>query len=104
MNRLEAQQASGEILVMGHVQQHIDWLHTQIVQLESDIDDHIDGHPELKQDAELMETIPGLGHVTIAKVLAYAGDVRRFTNGKAAAFVGITPKQRESGSSVKAAP
>lgn len=102
MNRLEAHQASGEVLVIGHVQQHIDWLNAQIVQIEKDIDDHIDGHPELKQDAELMATIPGLGHVTIAKLLAYAGDVRRFTNGKAlAAFVGITPKQRESGSSVK---
>ncbi|MDP8566922.1 IS110 family transposase [Methylophilus aquaticus] len=102
MNRLEAHQASGEVLVIGHVQQHIDWLNAQITQIEKDIDDHIDGHPELKQDAELMATIPGLGHVTIAKVLAYAGDVRRFTNGKAlAAYVGITPKQRESGSSVK---
>lgn len=102
MNRLEAHQASGEVLVIGHVQQHINWLNTQITQLERDIDDHINGHPELKQDADLMATIPGLGQITIAKVLAYAGDVRRFNNGKAlAAYVGITPKQQESGSSVK---
>ncbi|MDO8369510.1 MAG: IS110 family transposase, partial [Candidatus Nitrotoga sp.] len=37
-----------------------------------------------------------------AKVLAYAGDVRRFANAKAlAAFIGVTPRQRLSGSSVK---
>ena len=34
--------------------------------------------------------------------MAYAGDVRRFANAKAlAAFIGVTPRQRLSGSSVK---
>ena len=62
----------------------------------------INGHPDLKQDAALIASIPGLGDTTVAKVLAYAGDVRRFTNGRAlAAFIGVTPRQRESGSSVK---
>ena len=38
----------------------------------------------------------------MAKVLAYAGDVRRFAYAKAlAAFIGVTPRQRVSGSSVK---
>lgn len=38
----------------------------------------------------------------MAKVLAYAGDGRRFTSAKAlAAFIGICPRQRQSGSSVK---
>ena len=66
------------------------------------INDHIDGHLELKQDAELIASIPGIGEVTVAKALAYAGDVRRFTNAKAlAAFIGICPRKRQSGSSVK---
>ena len=35
-------------------------------------------------------------------MLAYAGDIRRFANGKAlAAFIGVSPRQRQSGSSVK---
>ena len=38
----------------------------------------------------------------MAKVLAYAGDVRRFANAKAlSAFMEICPRQRQSGSSVK---
>ncbi|MDD5395611.1 MAG: transposase [Thiothrix sp.] len=46
--------------------------------------------------------LPGIGDTTVAKVLAYAGDVRRFANAKAlAAFIGVTPRQRLSGSSVK---
>jgi len=101
-NRLEAHQASGETNIIPHVKSHLAWLNTQITALQKAIDDHIDGHPELKQDADLIASIPGLGDITVAKVLAYAGDVRRFANGKAlAAFIGVTPRQWESGSLVR---
>lgn len=101
-NRLEAHQASGQVQLVKAVQVHLDWLDRQIAELERDINDHIDRHPELKRDAELLRSIPGLGDTTVAKVLAYAGDVRRFASAKAlAAFIGVTPRQRLSGSSVK---
>ena len=101
-NRLEAHHASGETTVLANVKSHIAWLDKQIAKLQRDINDHIDGHPELKQDAALMASIPGIGEITVAKVLAYAGDLRRFANAKAlAAFIGICPRQRQSGSSVK---
>ena len=102
LNRIEAHQASGQVALVNAVQQHIDWLAVQIKQLESDINDHIDRHPDLKRDAQLLHSIPGVGENTVAKVLAYAGDVRRFANAKAlAAFIGVTPRQRLSGTSVK---
>jgi transposase len=101
-NRREAHRASGEVSVLPNVESHMAWLDEQIAQLQRAIDDHIDGHPELKQDAGLIASIPGVGEATVAKVLAYAGDVRRFANGKAlAAFIGICPHQRQSGSSVR---
>ncbi|NDP49436.1 MAG: IS110 family transposase [Sulfuriferula multivorans] len=101
-NRLEAHHASGETTVLPNVKSHIAWLDEQIAQLQRTISDHIDGHPELKQDAELIASIPGIGDTTVAKVLAYAGNVRRFANAKAlAAFIGICPRQRQSGSSVR---
>ncbi|MEJ1958065.1 MAG: IS110 family transposase [Nitrosomonadales bacterium] len=101
-NRLEAHTATGQAFLMESVQTHLDWLVQQIRALERDIDDHINRYPELKRDAELLHSIPGIGNTTVAKVLAYAGDVRRFANAKAlAAFIGVTPRQRLSGSSVK---
>lgn len=102
VDRLEAHHASGETTVLPNVKSHIAWLDEQIAKLQGEINDHIDGHPELKQDAELIASIPGIGEATVAKVLAYAGDVRRFANAKAlSAFIGICPRQRQSGSSVK---
>ena len=84
------------------VQIHLDWLSKQIKELERNINDHIDRHPDLKRDAELLGSIPGIGDTTVAKVLAYAGNIRRFTNAKAlAAFIGVTPRQRLSGSSIR---
>lgn len=102
MNRKEAMEASGQADVVAHVQVHLDWLECEIAKLERDIDDHINRHPELKVDAALIDSIPGIGRTTTAKVLAYAGDIRRFDSAKAlAAFIGVSPRQRQSGSSVK---
>lgn len=101
-NRQEAHEASGQTALVASVQIHLDWLQQQITLLEKDIDEHIDRHPGLKRDAELMLSIPGIGDATVAKVLAYLGDVRRFDSAKAlAAFIGVTPRQKQSGSSVR---
>lgn len=51
---------------------------------------------------ELITSIPGLGNTTAAKVLAYLGEVHRFKSANAlAAFIGVTPKLKESASSAR---
>lgn len=101
-NRLEALEQSEPGSVENMVREHISWLEQQIARVESDIDDHIDQNPNLKQDAELIRSIPGIGSKTVARILAYVGDVRRFKSAKSlAAYVGVTPRQRESGSSIR---
>nr|WP_157360071.1 IS110 family transposase [Caldimonas brevitalea] len=99
-NRLEALDNNAGL--RQSIDDHIQWLKRCMVDLQRQIDDHIDGHADLREDAALMQSIPGLGPVTVAKVLAYLGDVRRFGNAKAlAAFLGVTPRQRQSGTSIK---
>ena len=101
LNRLEALDQGSTTSVRYMVKDHVDWLNTQIKKIQSDIDDHIDGSPELKHDAELMESIPGIGKRASSQFLAYIGDVRRFKNAKAlAAFIGVTPRQKQSGTSL----
>jgi transposase len=99
-NRLEA--AMNQAGMRASIQSHMQWLQINIKDLERQIDDHIDKHPGLREDVELITSIPGLGNITAARVLAYLGDVRRFKNGKAlAAFIGVTPRLKLSGSSVR---
>ena len=101
-NRLEAHHINDEPALMVSVKNHLAWLAQEIAVLERKIDDHIDHHPDLKKDAELLRSTPGLGETTVAKILSYAGNSRRFASAKAlAAFAGLTPRQRLSGSSIK---
>ena len=99
---MEAHTVSGVEDVAKHVNEHISWLDSEIRKLEKEIDDHTDRHPDLKRDAELLGSIPGIGATTVARLLGQLGDIRRFENAMAfAAFLGVTPKQRTSGSSLK---
>jgi len=66
------------------------------------IRDHIDRHPDLRGRRDLLESIPGIGPATSAMILAEFGDVMRFQDARSmAAFCGLTPRQRQSGSSVR---
>ena len=99
-NRFES--AMNQPSMQASIQGHMEWLQVSIKDLERQIDDHIDKHPGLRSDAALITSIPGVGATTAAKLLAYLGDVRRFKNGKALAeFIGVTPRLKMSGSSVR---
>ncbi len=65
--------------------------------LEQDIDDHIDQHPQLKKDRELMESIPGVGPV-VSRLMLYVLHCRSFTDaGQVAAYLGLVPRIQQSG-------
>jgi transposase len=77
----------------------------EIKAVEAMIHDHIDRHPDLKDQSALLESIPGIGQATIFRVLAFIGDVQRFDHAKTlAAFVGLNPTVHRSGSSVRGKP
>jgi transposase len=101
-NRIEAYSFAGQSELVENTKAHVSWLDKQIAELEGEIDDHIDRHPGLKHDADLMTSIPGIGRTTAAKMLGHLGDIRRFSSAKAlAAFIGLSPKQRSSGTSLR---
>lgn len=77
-------------------------IQAEIKVVERMIRDHINRHPDLKDKADLLDSIPGIGVATIARLLAFVGDVHRFNDAKAlAAFVGLNPTVHQSGSSVR---
>jgi len=95
-NRLEAQMASSA--VRKQLRSQIDFLESQIELTKELIRDHIDRHPDLKQQHELLTSIPGIGDLTAFRLLAELGDVTRFDSvGELVAFVGLNPRQHQSG-------
>jgi transposase len=91
--------------VKASVEQHITYLDEQTAHTQSLIRDHIDGHPTLKQQRDLLRSIPGIGETTAAKFLAEIVDINHYLSARqVAAFAGLVPKHRESGTSVKGRP
>ena len=72
-NRREAHVVSGMLDVAAHVAEHVQWIDAQIAKLEKDIEDHIDRHPSLKYDADLIKSIPGIGATTVACIRGHLG-------------------------------
>ena len=97
-NRLEG--ADG--FIAEQLQDHIDYLNTEIKKVKKLIRQHIDNHPDLKQRKALLESIPGIGEATINVILSEFGTITQFKNAKAlAAFIGVAPRIRQSGTSLR---
>jgi len=65
------------------------------------IDDHIDQSPTLKKDATLLKSIPGVGPVITQRMIALIHSRKFISARQCAAFIGLNPVMRESGSSVR---
>jgi transposase len=87
--------------VQGSIEAVIAALDREIKTVRTQIKQTIDDDPDLKQRRDLLETIPGLGEVTIPSLLAFIGRPERFRSVKALiAYAGLTPAVRQSGSSL----
>ena len=97
-NRLES--ANG--VVAERLRVHLAYLKEEIDYTRQLIRDHIDQDPDMKRKRDLLESIPGVGEATIQVVLSEFSDVGQFKNAKAlAAYIGVTPSVKQSGTSVK---
>jgi transposase len=98
-NRVQAGETSPTVLAQLH--QHLTFLDQQIAALKQPIHDHFDQHPDLKQQRDLLTSIPGIGDLTAARLLAEIRAFRAFGSARQlAAFVGVTPRQHQSGTSI----
>lgn len=96
-NRLQAGVQSEAVRQL--LTQHLAFLDAQLAEVWRLIEDHIERHPELKARQALLTSIPAIGALTAAKLQTL--ELHRFDNARAAsAFVGLNPRQHDSGSSV----
>jgi transposase len=99
-NRLAA--GAAVAAVRASVEEHIAYLAEQIKKAEALIRSHIDSHPGLKRQSELLDSIPGIAETTAAVLLAEVPDIKQYKSARqVAAFAGLVPRERQSGSSVR---
>lgn len=84
------------------LEEHIAYLVAEIKQTELMIREHINNHPDLKEQSDLLDSIPGIGATTAALLLAEITDFTQYKSARqVAAYAGLVPRERRSGSSVR---
>lgn len=105
-NRLEKTQASDTSApVLASLERSLTFLENEYQRLNQEINEHINRHPKLKDDRQLLASIPGIGPVLSAQMLALLHGGLRFERApQFAAYLGLIPTQHQSGSSINKKP
>lgn len=95
-NRLQSGLRSDVVII--DVEANIAFLNQQVKLLEQAIQDHIDRHPDLSEQVDLLRSIPSIGTVTAVGIISEVPDVSRFNSAsQMAAYAGLTPSHKHSG-------
>ena len=78
----------------------IEFLSKQLAKLQQEIDQHIDRHPGLKEDMSLLQSIPAVGPQVGGNLLSVMHSHSFGSAEHLAAYLGLVPVERQSGSSV----
>lgn len=104
-NRLEKADATDTpALIRQSLLESIHFLSQQLNKLQHDINDHIDRHPGLKRDLELLQSIPAVGPQVGTQFLAILHRQTFQSAEQLAAYLGLVPVERQSGSSILGRP
>lgn len=90
--------------VLTSIDETIGFFNEQLVAIRKKIKAHIDRHPHLKEDLKLLTSIPGVGAETGHHMLAVMHTHQFRSAEQLAAYLGLVPVERQSGTSVHARP
>ena len=80
-----------------HVLEHIEWLKQELNDLDKTIRQFINELPAWKEKEAILRSVPGVGPVTAATLLAELPELGLFNRQKMAALVGVAPINKDSG-------
>jgi transposase len=87
----------GAPLVTGSIARHLDFLKAEIAAIDQAIVEAIEADPALAHRAELLRTIPGIGLITAATLVAELPELGTTGNKQIAALIGVAPMNHDSG-------
>ena len=94
VNRLDKGASAG---VAESTKRHIAWLEAEIAQLEKEYQEALQGSARLAQRAALYRTVPGVGPLTEATLVAFLPELGRWDSKALTSMVGLAPWSRDSG-------
>jgi len=95
LNRMEPTTTKSVVKSLRKLVTHLE---AEIKRTEQQINEHVDRHPDLKQQCQLLESIPGIGKRTATRLLAEIENISQYKSARqVAAYAGLTPKNTRSG-------
>lgn len=83
--------------LLPELEEHIAWLERQLEELDRRIAEAQQAVPAWREQTELLESVPGVGPVTSATLLAQLPELGELDPKQLAALVGVAPFNRDSG-------
>lgn len=99
LNTLSSTQSTEEVMMSLSLM--INHLKDELARIEALISKHVDNHPGLKDDLSLLTSISGVGPQTGLNMLVVLRGNTFESASQAAAYLGVVPIERRSGSSVR---
>ena len=79
------------------LQVHLQYLTTQLQELEQDLNDFIRRSPLYLEKDQLLQSVPGVGPLTSQSLMAWLPELGALNRKQIAALVGVAPFNRDSG-------
>lgn len=76
---------------------HIQWLKKQLKDVDKDIDELLGRSKQWEKKLPLLDSVPGVGRVTIATLLSQLDELGQVNRKEIAALVGVAPLANDSG-------
>jgi transposase len=76
---------------------HITWLERELAQTDTELHDAIQHSPVWREKEQLLRSVPGVGPVLSATLLAHLPELGTLSHKQIAALVGVAPFNRDSG-------
>lgn len=92
-NRLRAMLGSAK----RDIEEHIEWLEKRLDRLDSELEGLIARDPLWKELSTLLSSVPGIGPVVSATLIANLPELGSLSHKQIAALVGVAPLNRDSG-------
>lgn len=83
--------------IQAQINLHIRQMKAHRAELRKDVQMAIDSHEELARKAEVIESVPGVGPILTATLLAYMPELGQVNRQQAAALAGVAPYNHDSG-------
>lgn len=83
--------------VAREIREHLDWLKKKVRKLDKEIEERMRSRSEWAMTEEILRSVPGVGPVLSAAIIAGLPELGRTDRRQIAALVGVAPLNRDSG-------